>query len=308
MKIEEIGEFGLIEDLARLLPEGEGVIRGIGDDAAVVAGRTKDRYLLLATDSIAEDVHFRRSAGARRIGRKALAVNLSDIAAMGGVPLWAVVNLGVPAGLTVRYCRELYRGMRDLADEFGLGIVGGDTFRSPPGIVISVTVVGEVEKKRCVFRDGARPGDIICVTGELGGSGKKHLDFTPRIREARCLVKAFSPTAMIDISDGLFADLGQLCRASGTGAVIGETALPLARGAGKRGSRAARKAAGRGEEFELLFSLPEREIGKLVHCFAADTGTRVTPIGKIIEGKNRREFITRGGQVEPFPEIGYRHF
>ena len=141
MRIENIGEFGLIEEMARLLPDGEDVVKGIGDDAAVLTGRGRESYLLIATDSIAEGIHFRRSAGAYRIGRKALAVNLSDIAAMGGLPLWAVINLGLPSGLSVRYCRQLYRGMGELADEFDLSIVGGDTFRSPSGIMISVTVV-----------------------------------------------------------------------------------------------------------------------------------------------------------------------
>ena len=308
MKIEKIGEFGLIDELARLLPEDKSVIRGIGDDAAVVGGRKRDDYLLIATDAIAENIHFRHRAGARRIGRKALAVNLSDIAAMGGNPLWAVVGLGLPTGITVRFCQELYRGMRDLANEFGLSIVGGDTFRSLSGIVITVTVVGEVEKKRCVFRDGARPGDVICVTGELGGRKDKHLNFTPRLREARCLVESFSPSAMIDISDGLFADLGRLCRASRVGAVIGEAALPVAGPAGKKGSKAVLKAAGQGEEFELLFSLPEREIDRLINSFAADTGTRVTPIGKIIADEKRRELITRDGDIMPLPETGYTHF
>ena len=309
MRIEEIGEFGLIEDLARLLPEGEEVIRGIGDDAAVLPGRKRDRYLLITTDSITEGIHFRRLAGARRIGRKALAVNLSDIAAMGGLPLWAVVNLGLPPGLSVRYCRQLYRGMADLADKFELSIVGGDTFRNSSGIMISVTVVGEVEKKRCVFRDGAKPGDVICMTGELGAAGgRKHLDFTPRIREARYLVETFSPSAMIDISDGLFADLIKLCRASGVGAVIGEEAIPIVKELrGKSGKRKLR-AAGAGEEFELLFSLPENEIGGLLNCFAADTGTMVTPIGKIIDDEDRRELIARDGKVKPFPETGYTHF
>ncbi|MDP8213743.1 MAG: thiamine-phosphate kinase [Candidatus Euphemobacter frigidus] len=306
MKIKERGEFGLIEDLSRLIPEGEGVIKGIGDDAAVLPGRKKGWYLLIATDSIVEKIHFRRSAGARRIGRKALAVNLSDIAAMGGLPLWAVVNLGLPPGLSVRYCRQLYRGMGELADEFDLSIVGGDTFRSPSEIMISVTVVGEVEKERCIFRSGAKPGQVLCVTGELGSGRGKHLDFIPRIREARFLVKYHSPSAMIDLSDGLFADLDKLCRASGVGAVIGESALPL--GAPGRKGRRSLKEAGRGEEFELLFSLPEKELRDLIDGMREALGTRVTPIGRILENKDRFELVDPAGQTNPIPIAGYDHF
>ena len=308
MKIESIGEFGLIEELSSLLPDGEDVIKGIGDDAAVLKGRRRDSYLLIATDSIAEDIHFRRSSGAYLIGRKSLAVNLSDIAAMGGSPLWAVVNFGIPSELSVQYCRQLYRGIAELAEEFELSVVGGDTFRSPDGIIISVTVVGEVEKKRCVFRDGARPGDVICVTGKLGESSGKHLKFIPRIKEARYLAESFSPSAMIDISDGLFADLDHICRASGVGAVIGEAAIPASPRLRGKSEKVKLRALGSGEEFELLFSLPENEIDDLLSYFVDDTGTAVTPIGKIIDDKYRRELIGRDGRVKPFPETGYTHF
>jgi thiamine-monophosphate kinase len=308
MKIESIGEFGLIEELSRLLPVGRDVIKGIGDDAAVLEGRGRDRYLLVATDSIAEKIHFRRSAGAYWIGRKALAVNLSDIAAMGGYPLWAVVNLGLPAGLSVRYCRQLYRGMAELADEFDLSIVGGDTFRSPDGIVISVTVIGEVEKRRCVFRDGARPGDVICLTGKLGEGRGKHLRFIPRVKEGRHLAESFSPSAMIDISDGLFADIDKLCGPSGVGAVIGEAAIPAAAGLRGKSEKVKLRAIGEGEEFELLFTLPEIKIEDLMDRFLSETGTPVTPIGKVVEGEERRELIGRDGKTRPFPENGYNHF
>jgi thiamine-monophosphate kinase len=308
MKIESIGEFSLIEELSSLLPDGEDVIKGIGDDAAVLKGRRRDSYLLIATDSIAEDIHFRRSSGAYWIGRKSLAVNLSDIAAMGGSPLWAVVNFGIPSELSVQYCRQLYRGIAELAEEFELSVVGGDTFRSPDGIIISVTVVGEVEKKRCVFRDGARPGDVICVTGKLGESSGKHLKFIPRIKEARYLAESFSPSAMIDISDGLFADLDHICRASGVGAVIGEAAIPASPRLRGKSEKVKLRALGSGEEFELLFSLPESEIDDLLSYFVDDTGTAVTPIGKIIDDQGRRELIGRDGKVKPFPESGYTHF
>lgn len=309
MKIEDRGEFGLIEELARLLPPGEGVVRGIGDDAAVVAGRNRKTHLLIATDTIAENVHFRRSSGGRRVGRKALAVNLSDIAAMGGRPLWAVVNLGLPEGISVRYCREIYRGMARLAEEFSLSVVGGDTFRSPVGIVISVTVVGEAEKSRCVLRSGARPGDVVCLTGRLGDPPReKHLDFTPRVREARWLVESTPPSAMIDISDGLFADLAHICRASGVGAVIGEASLPVLDAVRRRGTAAVLRTAGKGEEFELLACLSPGAAEKLCPGMKSALGTPLTPIGRIVADPGRLEVIDRRGAARRFPSIGYRHF
>ncbi len=309
MRIEEIGEFGLIKSLAGLLPEKEGVVKGIGDDAAVLDGRKRGNYLLLATDSIVESVHFLSRSAPRRVGRKALAVNLSDIAAMGGFPLWAVVSLGLPEGTTLRYPREIYRGLAELADEFSLSVVGGDTFRSPGGVVISVTVVGEVEKTRCVFRSGGRPGDVICVTGNLGDSPRtKHLNFTPRIREARFLGEYSPPTAMIDISDGLFADLAHLCRAGGVGAVIGETSLPVAETIRRQGTAAVIRAAGKGEEFELLLSLCPAAAEELCRELPAALETSLTPIGRIVADPGRRELIDRAGVIHPLPTTGYCHF
>ncbi len=309
MRIEELGEFGLIGDLSRLLPSGEGVVKGIGDDAAVVEGGKRGRYLLIAADSIAEGVHFRSRVSGRRVGRKALAVNLSDIAAMGGVPLWAVVSLGLPAGRSVEYCREIYRGLAELSGEYSLSVVGGDTFRSPGGAMISVTVVGEVEKSRCVLRSGARPGDVICVTGTLGGPPReKHLNFTPRLREARLLGEFGPPTAMIDISDGLFADLAHICRASGVGAVIGEDSLPVPGPVRRRGTAAVLRTAGRGEEFELLACLPPLSAEVLCRELPAELTTPLTPIGRIVADPSRLELIDRRGAPRPFPDTGYRHF
>jgi len=308
-RIEDTGEFGLIEKLKQVLPSGENVIAGAGDDAAVLSGGKRGKYLLLTTDALVENVHFRRSAGAGRIGRKALAVNLSDIAAMGGIPLWAVVNLGLPEGISVRYCRRLYLGMAELAGQFGLGVVGGDTFRSEGGIILAAAVVGEVEKGRCVFRNGARAGDVLCLTGEVGAAGRgKHLDFIPRIREGRYLVENFSPSAMIDISDGLFSDLIKLCRSSGVGAVVGESAIPLAPAARKQKGKRRYRSISAGEEFELLFTLPEEEIERLLKKFPRSTGTRVTPIGKILADPTRLELVDRRGITRPLPDTGYDHF
>jgi len=307
--VEAVGEFGLIDLLRRMVPSGPLVRAGIGDDAAVLDSGKKGTYLLFTTDAILENVHFLRSEGAERIGRKALAVNLSDVAAMGGYPLWAVVNLGLPRRTPLAFVTGMYRGMAALAREFSVGIVGGDTVFSPGGIVLAAAVIGEVEKEKCVFRRGARAGDAVCVTGKLGEAAKgKHLDFTPRVREARFLVERFSPTAMIDLSDGLFADLKKLGAAGGIGAIVREEALPLAPSAARKPREAKLLAAGGGEEFELLFTLPERELPRLLKVFPKATGTPVTPIGRIVKNPRCFHTVDRSGVARPFPEGGYDHF
>jgi thiamine-monophosphate kinase len=307
--VESVGEFGLIDLLRRLSPSGRGVREGIGDDAAVLDAGKKGYFLLFATDAILENVHFLRSQGAERIGRKGLAVNLSDIAAMGGIPRWAVVNLGLPHRVPLSFVRGLYRGMAALARRHSVGIVGGDTVFSPGGIMLAVAVLGEVEKNRCVLRRGARRGDVVCVTGVLGeAAAGKHLDFTPRLQEARFLVERFSPTAMIDVSDGLFDDLKKLGAASGAGAVVREADLPLSPRAAKRRRAERLRAAAAGEEFELLFTLPAPELPRLLREFPRATGTSVAAIGEMVKGPRRFELVGRDGRVSPFPAGGYDHF
>ena len=307
--VESVGEFGLIDRLRRIAPSGRGVREGIGDDAAVLDGGRKGRYLLFATDAILEGVHFLRSEGAERIGRKSLAVNLSDIAAMGGVPRWAVVNLGLPRRVPLDFVRRLYRGLSALARRHAVGIVGGDTVYSPGGILLAVAVVGEVEKGRCVRRRGARPGDLVCVTGLLGEAARgKHLDFQPRLKEARFLTARFSPTAMIDLSDGLFADLRKLGRASGVGASVREAGLPLSPRARRLPAAERLHAAAGGEEFELLFTLPPRELPLLLREFPRATGTPVAALGEILKTPGRFTLVGRDGRARPFPAGGYDHF
>ncbi len=279
MKIEKVGEFGLIERLSRFAPAGKGVFKGIGDDAAVLP-YTKSKYQLLTTDMMAEDVHFTRDMGAQKIGYKALAVNISDIAAMGGLPTYAVVSIGLPKARDVRFVEDLYKGMAVLAKKFNVSIVGGDTIKADK-LIINVALMGEVEKKYLVTRDGAKPGDWIFVSGPLGGSltSGRHLTFTPRIKEARHLVKTCKPSAMMDLSDGLAGDLDHILKASHVGAQLLEDAVPRNMGVSLK------DALTNGEDFELLFTVPPSKAERLMEDFypigiiTADTKQRINAKG-----------------------------
>ncbi|MCG3176246.1 MAG: Thiamine-monophosphate kinase [Candidatus Omnitrophica bacterium] len=302
--LEELGEFGWIGTLRRRLRAGVGVRVGIGDDAAVVrAGR---REILLATDMILEDRHFKRAeAEPEEIGRKALAVNISDMAAMGARPTYAVVALGLPARLRESYLRRVYAGMERLARQTGVSIVGGDTNRSDK-LVLSVALMGESYGPRAVTRSGARPGDVIFVTGQLGGSyrSRKHLNFTPRLKEARYLVEKHGVRAMMDLSDGLGSDLRRLCQESGVGARVSASAIPVSEQA-----KDVREALTDGEDFELLFTLPPRRAARLTldaRARGADWAP-FHPVGRIVDRKYGLRLVRSDGSMEPMPG-GYDHF
>src|SRR6516164_5064801 len=210
------GEWAYIDWLRRRTPADPRVLIGPGDDTAALQ-LTPGATCLVTTDMLLEGSCFRLSeAGPRRVGRKAMAVNLSDIAAMAGRPVAAVVSAGLPRSGGRALAEELYRGLREMADSFETALIGGDTNSWDGPLVISVTVLGEATERGPVRRGGARPGDWLFVTGPLGGSILgKHLDFTPRVREALALHAAVELHAMIDVSDGLAADLGHLCQESG---------------------------------------------------------------------------------------------
>jgi thiamine-monophosphate kinase len=300
--MKKLSEFQLIDQLKRFQGRSPRVIKGIGDDAAVLELDAR-RYQLFTTDMIVEGVHFLKGAAPRAIGHKALACNISDIAAMGGVPSFAVVSIGIPRGLSAGYVQRIYAGMSALAKKFGVSIVGGDTVKSDR-LVINIALLGEVEKKHLVLRSGARPGDRIFVTGPLGGSLKsgRHLAFIPRVREARFLVKNFKPTSMLDISDGLAGDLGHILKAGNVGAVIDADRVPLNQGADFAAALAD------GEDFELLFSLPSEKARKLIQCGHQRSGFRFCEIGEII-GSPKKLFVRdvdgRRRMIEP---KGFTHF
>lgn len=295
-KISDIGEFGLIESIAGLCPSTPGVLTGIGDDAAVLE-RGQGRVSLFTTDMLVEDVHFRKTDPPEWIGRKALAVNLSDIAAMGGVPTAAVVSLGVPSRCPIKFVRGMYAGMGRLARETKTAVVGGDTVRSEK-ILVNIALLGKARKKDVVYRKGAKTGDGIFVTGPLGRAWKtdKHFRFIPRLKESQFLIKNFQPTSMIDISDGLSADLGHILEASRVGARLQAKEIPLNAGA------TLREALSDGEDFELLFTVPAR------HLKAVKKKPAFKQIGTITSGPVRLEIEFPDGKVQRILPAGYRHF
>ncbi len=254
--LADLGEDRLVARLTRRLTLGTDVRHGPGDDCAVI-GKPGDKYWqLLKTDMVVEGIHFLAGEDPRRIGRKAVCRAISDIAAMGGVPAHALVTLAAPASTPVARIVALYSGLEMAARQYGVSIVGGETSRSPGPLFLSVALTGRVERDRCILRSGGHPGDVLYVTGRLGGSlAGKHLDFTPRLTEARWLVTHFKPGAMMDLSDGLAADLPRLAAASGCGYEILREQLPLNQGS------TAEQALSDGEDYELLFAIdPKRAI------------------------------------------------
>jgi thiamine-monophosphate kinase len=308
MKLKDIGEFGLIEEIKKLAITGTETVVGIGDDAAVLTSPHEGRFTLLTTDMLVEGTHFDLSrATPYQVGWKALGCGLSDIAAMAGIPRAAVVALGARGDLPVGFVRDLYRGMGDLARRFTCGIAGGDTVRSSGGLVISVAVAGEVERERLALRSGARPGDGVWVTGRLGGSIRgKHLSFMPRIAEARFLAERFSPHAMMDLSDGLGSDLHRMAAASSVGFSIEAGRIPVDREAVGNVSEAEAldHALYDGEDFELLFTLGlscaegsvRQEFDSRFECGVAFIGTVVEQLrGVTIAGPGYERALAEGG-------------
>ncbi|MBA3961916.1 MAG: thiamine-monophosphate kinase [Chthoniobacterales bacterium] len=254
----ELGEDRLISALVASLKAHPGVIAGPGDDCAVVDGAGAGELLLLKTDCVVEGVHFLPNEKPTAIGWKAMARTLSDFAAMSGRPRYALITLVAPREREARWTLELYRGLRSVADRFSVAIVGGETSSTAGPVVISISATGTVEKERWVSRAGGEAGDALFVTGKLGGSiRRKHLNFLPRIEESRWLTKHFRLHAMMDLSDGLGADLPRLAQASGVGFEIDERALPRTRGC------SIAQAINDGEDYELLFALSPNDAAKL---------------------------------------------
>jgi thiamine-monophosphate kinase len=310
---------------------------GIGDDAAVLAPPAKSRTLV-TTDLLTEGVHFlARRTPPRLLGRKAMAVNLSDIAAMGGVPLQAVVSVGLPRGTTFAFARALATGLAEQARRHRVTIVGGDTCAAQR-LFVSVTLLGAVEIGREVRRSGARPGDRLYVTGTLGASAaglsllrqrarqgapagkravhegeraalKAHLDPEPRVLFGRALGLAGIARAMIDLSDGIAKDLPRLCEASRTGGVIEAAAVPVDPAARRLlGPRRALEAAlAGGEDYELLFAAEPRHEPILARL-AVRLKQPVACIGAIVPKRLGLRLLDRDGRYRPLPRPTFEHF
>jgi thiamine-monophosphate kinase len=258
MKLRELGEDRLLGQLLPSFSTGKDVLVGAGDDCAVVCSPGKNHLLLLKADCIVEKIHFASSADPVAVGWKGMMRPLSDFAAMSGLPQFALVTLIVPGKTSTTWVNKLYRGLQRAAARFRVSIVGGETSDTHGPAAISVAVAGFVEKTRVVLRRGGKAGDDLFVTGKLGGSlSGKHLRFLPRIEESRWLTQNFPVHAMIDLSDGLGADLPRLAKASKLSFKIEMEALPLT------ASCNADDAISGGEDYELLFAIASRHRKRL---------------------------------------------
>ena len=297
------------------MPLSSRVLIGIGDDAAVL-GVGKSKKFVVSTDVIVEDVDFKiKTLSPEKIGRKALAVNLSDIAAMGALPTAFVISIGKPSYITASWLKRFYKGLLTLARQHHMACVGGDFSRSKE-FFANVTIFGEALPRQMVKRSGAKPGDWIAVTGVLGGSLlKHHHDFTPRIREGLFLVKYAKPTAMIDISDGLVQDLSHILKASGVGAMLDLDKIPVSPDAKKinraNKEKALADALSGGEDFELLFTVSPRRKRRLEKIWKKEfPKVSLKWIGKI-EGKAPQISWRRDGKKVAPPRLirkGFSHF
>jgi thiamine-monophosphate kinase len=329
MKVSELGEFGLIDLLARMIAEKEGrkappdLILGIGDDAAVWRG---DKSLQIATvDTMVEGVHFSPDTATwPEVGWKSLAINLSDIAAMGGEPRYALVAISLPSDTEVDAVAGLYEGMLALAGESGTTIAGGNVSRAPQ-VTVTVTVLGSSPNGEVLRRDAAHPGDIIAVTGYAGSAaaGLKMLQDNLKLPEAAaaylrnaflrpqpCLAEgrlllSSGIRAAIDTSDGLVADLGHICQASRTGARINADSLPVHPAVREHFGAAARDMAlGGGEDYELLFTGPAQVVDRI----KSEAGCPVTVIGEITDKPEKIEVTDSQGRPVAVDIAGWTHF
>ena len=314
MKISEINEFELIDKLNEMCREysGTGTVLAVGDDCAVL--KSTSDYSVMTTDTLVENVHYILPCDRYLLGRKALAVNLSDVAAMGGIPRHALVSLGLKGDTEVDDILSLYRGICSIGRENGCDIIGGNLTGSATEF-ISITVLGDCSG-RSLRRNEAQEGDLVCVTGHVGAAaaGMNMLfagedvpavlsnafqDPVPRVREGQELVKAGCHAA-IDISDGLFDDLGHICSASGKGADMYLDRLPLRDEAVQRyGEKALHYALYGGEDYELIFTIPEKDAKKLSFDYSV--------IGKITDSHEGVILLDKDGK-EIKDQTGWRHF
>lgn len=309
-----MNEFDLIHHLTRSLPANASVIAGAGDDCAVLDLGLPDRFVLFKTDAVVQGVHFTTETPPEKIGHKALARCLSDIAAMAGTPNSALVTLALPPQFDPVFVEKIYTGMSALAKRLHLAIVGGETTTNPGGILISIALLGTVARGKCILRSGAKPGDALFVTGELGGSlSGHHLDFEPRLAEARWLAEKFPIHAMIDLSDGLAGDLRHIVKASRVAAELHSTSIPISQAARltakSKGSAKSPLLAALtdGEDFELLFTVASRDAVPLLDAWKKQfPKLKLTCIGKIAAGEGITIRTKEG--TRPLAAHGYEHF
>ena len=278
---------------------------GIGDDMAQM--RLGDESVFVTIDMLLDGVHFDlRNVTLEQVGYKAMAVSLSDCAAMATIPVAAVVSVGLPASFGQDQLKSLHAGIVSAGDRYGCALVGGDitSWNTENPFVVSVAMLSRKSDNEPVTRSGALVGDVICVTGSLGGSGcGRHLEFEPRIREAMKIAQTVRINSMIDISDGLSSDLNRICKASGVGAVISAERIPISRAA-QKSAEPLKSALNDGEDFELLFTLCREDCRQLLDPW--DDPTPITKIGHVTD-KGKMQIETPDGRLEDLVAAGYEH-
>ncbi len=332
-RIDEIGEFAFIRSIQEDCHFSlDRVIKGIGDDCAVI-GPYQDRMLLITTDLVVEDIHFiMEKIAPEHLGEKVVAVNLSDIAAMGGTPRHLFLSLAIPPTLKLETLHAIYRGIKSMCRRYRTNILGGDTSASPDTLMISVTAIGETPADEVLFRSGARAGDRIYLSGTLGDSiaGLKlikgdlsapeplattlkeaHDRPVPQVETGRVIARSRLASAMIDVSDGLLSDLGHICEASGVGATLLQSALPLSKDlkalAEINGIDPYPLALSGGEDYRLLMTVPHENVGKLERIFEKGSPCRVYNLGEITAKEGVR-IVRPDGVKEKVDVTGFDHF
>jgi len=344
--LREIGEFGLINRIRKWITSSDpGLVQGIGDDVAVIeVGEMGAKVLLVTTDILIEDIHFNRSwIDPYSLGRKALAVNLSDIASMGGTPKYFLISIGLPKNFSLSFVSSFYRGLKKEAKQFRVELIGGDTSLSQK-IIINICLLGEGRKRDLLFRKGARIGDDLFASGTLGDAAlglkilqekkkmephgqspwspaagikgsegliKKHLSPCPRLELGQAIAKHHWATAMIDVSDGLLIDTSHLLEESGVGARIWEDRIPLSSPYRKWVPSFSRDplqfALTGGEDYELLFAAP-CEMRERISSLARSLRIPITRIGEILPKKEGLHIIKKDGKEYSPSRLGFEHF
>ena len=330
MKISNLGEFGFIKRIQDgCLNRENGVVAGIGDDCAVF--RTSENTLvLLTTDMLIEDVHFkRREIAPNLLGRKSLAVSISDITAMGGIPKEAFLSIGIPAGMKIKYLDEFYNGLKSIASEYEINLLGGDTVVSPDRLVINIALTGEVSEDEILYRKGAKVGDIIFITGKPGLSSAgldllrnkrdfkqqdkllhAHFNPVPHLKAGRLIALSKKANSLIDISDGLAADLWHICEESGVGAVIEMEELPVADELREYCRQYDLKIEDfifhGGEDYLLIGTAPEKSSSEL-EIILKSGGCSYFPIGEIVDEQSIRVLYGDSDYRDLDPR-GHDHF
>lgn len=333
MELRELGELRLIRRLmAQFCPSHPLVVKGIGDDAAVTV-IDDDRYLLATTDMLVEGIHFSLTyTTPYLLGKKAVTISLSDIAAMGGTPTFLLISIAIPPHIPTEFIDIFYKGIKERCDEFDTSLIGGNT-SSSERVIIGVSMLGEVKRDQVVFRDGARVGDLIYTTGYHGDSALglkvwrekggeeitdpflrdtmlEHLDPTPRVREGRLIGERRLATAMIDVSDGLVLDLKHVAEASGVGAKVWLDKVPISTALKRHlldHPEDIQLPLAGGEDYELIFTTSPDNISR-IEGLAKEVAIPITTIGEIVPAEEGIKVIDKTGVAIPLVIEGFEHF